>query len=66
MPAFAVRLIMGEMGEEFMLASRRMQPNKLLAAGYRFHFPDLGAALQHEKESMNVDFVSNPSKELQL
>jgi NAD dependent epimerase/dehydratase family enzyme len=58
MPAFAVRLIMGEMGEEFILASRRMQPAKLLAAGYQFRFPDLGQALQHEKESMNMDLHS--------
>ncbi len=40
MPAFLVRLVMGEMGEEFILASRRIQPAKLLAAGYRFRFPE--------------------------
>ncbi len=48
MPAFLVRLMMGEMGEEFILSSRRIQPAKLLAAGYRFRFPDLELALQHE------------------
>jgi uncharacterized protein (TIGR01777 family) len=48
MPAFMVRLIMGEMGEEFILSSRRLQPTKLLAASYRFRFPDLEQALQHE------------------
>lgn len=58
MPALIARLVMGEMGEEFILASRRMQPAKLLAAGYQFRFPDLGQALQHEKESMNVDIAS--------
>jgi uncharacterized protein (TIGR01777 family) len=50
MPAFLVRLVMGEMGEELMLASRRIQPAKLLAAGYRFRFPELEAALRHELE----------------
>ena len=50
MPAFIVRLVMGEMGEEFMLSSRRIQPAKLLAAGYRFRFPELEGALQHEME----------------
>ena len=30
MPAFIVRLIMGEMGEEFLLASRRVQPASAL------------------------------------
>ncbi len=48
MPAFMLRLIMGEMGEEFILASRRVQPAKLLAAGYQFRFPDLADALRHE------------------
>jgi uncharacterized protein len=49
MPAFMVRLVMGEMGEELLLASRRIQPAKLLAAGYRFLYPDLADALRHEK-----------------
>jgi uncharacterized protein (TIGR01777 family) len=48
MPAFLVRLTMGEMGEEFLLASRRMQPAKLLAAGYTFRFPELEQAVRHE------------------
>lgn len=52
MPAFLVRLLLGEMGEEFMLSSRRIQPAKLLAAGYQFRFPELEQALQHEKGSM--------------
>ena len=55
MPAFVVRLGLGEMGEEFLLASRRMQPAKLLAAGYRFRFPDLADALCHEQAVMNRD-----------
>jgi NAD dependent epimerase/dehydratase family enzyme len=50
MPAFVVRMVMGEMGEEFLLASRRIQPARLLSAGYRFHFPELADALQHEME----------------
>ncbi len=61
MPAFIVRLVMGEMGEEFLLASRRIQPAKLLTAGYRFRFPELEPALRHEMESMNVDLVSQPA-----
>ena len=54
MPTFLVRLIMGEMGEEFLLASRRVQPGKLLAAGYQFRFPDLCDAVRHEKEIMDA------------
>ncbi len=52
MPAFLARLIMGEMAEELMLASRRMQPAKLLAAGYHFQLPDLADALRYEKDSL--------------
>jgi uncharacterized protein (TIGR01777 family) len=52
MPAFLVRLLMGEIGEEFILASRRIQPAKLLAAGYHFQFPELAGAIRHELEIM--------------
>jgi len=54
MPAFLVRLLLGEMGEEFILNSRRVQPAKLLAAGYRFRFPELEQALRHEMETLNA------------
>ena len=57
MPKFMVRLVMGEMGEEFALASRRGQPAKLLAAGYQFRYPELACALQHEKEIVNRELV---------
>jgi uncharacterized protein len=60
MPAFLVRLVMGEMGEEFILSSRRIRPAKLLTAGYRFRFPDLAQALRHEMESMNAGLASKP------
>ena len=65
MPAFLVRLVMGEMGEEFLLASRRIQPAKLLASGYQFRFPELEQALQHEMGKMNASFASQPVDELQ-
>jgi hypothetical protein len=58
MPAFIVRLIMGEMGEEFLLASRRVQPAKLLAAGYRFRFPELADALRHEQAVMDASVAA--------
>ena len=44
-PAFAARLAFGEMAQELMLTSQRVQPAKLLASGYPFHFCDLRAAL---------------------
>jgi NAD dependent epimerase/dehydratase family enzyme len=46
MPAFAVRLVFGEMGEELLLASARMEPARLLSAGYQFRFPQLEGALR--------------------
>ena len=63
MPAFLVRLLLGEMGEEFLLASRRVQPAKLLAAGYRFRFPDLADALRHENGCMNTASAPNVVEE---
>ena len=46
-PAFAVRLAFGEMGEALLLTSTRVKPASLTAAGYRFRHPELGAALRH-------------------
>ncbi len=62
MPAFIVLLVMGEMGEELLLASRRIQPAKLLASGYQFRFPELAAAVRHEKESMNTIIATKSIK----
>ncbi|HLI62410.1 MAG TPA: TIGR01777 family oxidoreductase [Terriglobales bacterium] len=45
LPAFAVRAALGEMGEELLLASARVLPARLTAAGYRFRYSDLHAAL---------------------
>jgi len=61
MPKFIVHLAMGEMGDEFVLASRRAQPAKLLAAGYQFQYPELGCALQHEQEVVNESLAPQPA-----
>jgi len=61
MPNFIVRLVMGEMGEEFALASRRAQPARLLAAGYQFCYAELECALKHEKEVENKDSALQPA-----
>jgi uncharacterized protein len=47
MPAFAARLMFGEMADELLLSSARVQPSKLLATGYAFRYPGLEAGLQH-------------------
>jgi uncharacterized protein (TIGR01777 family) len=46
MPAFAVKLLFGEMGEELFLGSQRVVPAKLAASGYQFQHPALKNALQ--------------------
>jgi uncharacterized protein (TIGR01777 family) len=46
-PAFALRLVFGEMAEA-LLASARVLPERLLSSGFHFRFPDLERALRHE------------------
>lgn len=45
MPAFAARLALGEMADQLLLASARVVPSKLQAAGYEFLHPDLKGGL---------------------
>lgn len=40
-PAFALRLALGEMADDLLLSSTRVQPKKLTESGYRFRFTDL-------------------------
>jgi uncharacterized protein (TIGR01777 family) len=46
-PAFALRLVLGEMADELLLASQRVLPVRLNSAGYVFRNPDLEPALGH-------------------
>jgi uncharacterized protein (TIGR01777 family) len=46
MPAFAARLVFGQMGDELLLGSQRVDPAKLTATGYVFQKPDLRLALE--------------------
>ena len=43
---------MGEMADALILASRRIEPRKLLVSGYRFLYPKLEDALRHELEAL--------------
>jgi hypothetical protein len=47
MPAFAARLVFGQMADELLLASQRVEPAKLIAGGYSFRHADLETALEH-------------------
>lgn len=48
LPALAVKLMLGEMGEALLLTSTRVTPNQLTQAGFAFRDPDLDTALRHE------------------
>jgi uncharacterized protein (TIGR01777 family) len=45
-PVFAARLAFGEMADELLLASQRIEPTKLISSGYPFRFPTLRQSLE--------------------
>lgn len=45
MPGFALRLIVGEMADELLLKGQRVLPQRALAAGFHFRYPELPEAL---------------------
>ena len=47
-PSLAIRALLGEMGEELLLGSRRVVPERLLASGFSFLHPTLESALATE------------------
>jgi uncharacterized protein (TIGR01777 family) len=47
LPGFMARLMLGEMADELLLASARVQPTRLLDTHYPFRFPELEGALRH-------------------
>ena len=46
MPAFAARLAFGQMANELLLASQRVEPGKLKESGYQFEFVELKSSLE--------------------
>lgn len=46
-PAFMLKVLMGEMATELILFSQRAIPTRLLQAGYRFKYVDAGPALEN-------------------
>ena len=45
-PAFAVRVMFGQVADEALLASVRVQPAKLLSSGFQFSLPKIEEALK--------------------
>ena len=48
LPAMAVKLMFGEMGQALLLEGVRARPAKLLERGFAFRFPDIESALKNE------------------
>ena len=46
-PAFALRLVFGEMAEELLLSGQRVVPARLLAEAFSFLYPTVEEALGH-------------------
>ena len=46
-PAFAIKFLFGEMGEALLLGGQRVAPERLVAEGYEFSYPQLERALVH-------------------
>lgn len=51
MPAFAAKLVFGEMGEELLLGSQKVEPGKLISSGYPFRYRELRVSLEGLLES---------------
>jgi len=47
MPLIVVKLLMGQMGEELLLAGKRILPKKISDAGYNFQYQKLEDALKN-------------------
>ena len=45
-PAFALRLLLGEMADAMLLSGQRVLPDKATTNGFRFRYSDLDSALQ--------------------
>jgi len=50
LPAFAVKLLFGDMGDEMLLGGVRTVPSKLTDSGFQFHHPDIETACRSAVE----------------
>jgi uncharacterized protein (TIGR01777 family) len=46
LPAFAVKLVFGEMGENLLLGSQKVEASKLISTGYPFRYRELKTSLE--------------------
>lgn len=54
LPAHLLRLVLGQMAQELFLNGARVEPRRLLEAGYQFSYPVLESALRHELSAARV------------
>lgn len=54
-PETGARMAFGEVADEVLLASTKVVPARLQAAGFDFHHPDLETALRHETGHLLID-----------
>ena len=47
LPAPAARLVLGQVADELLLASQRVEPAKLRESGYEYRYPELEGAFRH-------------------
>ena len=47
-PAFILRLAMGEIAEAIVAGDSRLKPEKLQATGFHFNYPDIESAIRYE------------------
>jgi len=45
-PAFVLKLLFGKMADETLLMSTKISPEKIIKAGYKFKYPDIGLFLK--------------------
>ena len=57
-PAFALKIMFGEMADELFLTGQRVYPRKLINAGFEFKYPELKKALESIKfEGENYELI---------
>ena len=58
-PAFALRMIFGDMADEVLLASQRVEPEKLIRSEFDFKYANLRSALQEILGRAKRDFFGH-------
>lgn len=46
LPAFLARLVLGEMAEELLINGQKVMPQRLMAMGYQYKFPEILSAIE--------------------